>query len=421
MSMDFVSLLNDVVKRQKEQMVLLEQTVKYLADPKSAANLNLPRMTETDPIAINIIANLPGFIYWKNKESQYMGCNNNLARLSGLNDRTEMVGKTDYDFEWGKERAEQFRAADREVMRDKMTKIYEDRMSVKRSDGHYYYIRTEKMPLYEEGKVIGVLAVAFDITDQKILEEKLKEQKEISEQANLAKTEFIRNMEHDIRTPFIGIFGMANILWEQETDPMKKEYLGDITQSAKELLDYCNGILDFSKVSSGLFPLIEKKFNLSDLIENILKMETPAAKIKNLTLTSHLSEELPKIVVGDQYRLCRLLINLVSNAVKFTKEGQISINVELINKTEETFLIRFVIKDTGEGIPLENKNYIFEKFSRLSPSNKGLYKGSGLGLMIVKQFIEEMKGEIDLKSKLGEGTEFICTIPFKIPLTSDFV
>jgi two-component system, OmpR family, aerobic respiration control sensor histidine kinase ArcB len=421
MSTDLVSLLNDVVKRQKEQMVLLEQTVKYLADPKSAAHLNLPRMTETDPISINIIANLPGFIYWKNKESQYMGCNNNLARISGLNDRTEIVGKTDYDFEWGKERAEQFKSADREVMRDKMTKIYEDRISVKRPDGHYYYIRTEKMPLYEEGKVIGVLAVAFDITDQKILEEQLKEQKEISEQANLAKTEFIRNMEHDIRTPFIGIFGMANILWEQETDPMKKEYLGDITQSAKELLDYCNGILDFSKVSSGLFPVVEKKFNLFDLIENILKIEIPAAKTKNLILTSHLSEELPNIVVGDPYRLCRLLINLVSNAVKFTKEGKISINVELINKTDETFLIRFVIKDTGEGIPLENQNYIFEKFSRLSPSNKGLYKGSGLGLMIVKQFIEEMKGEIDLNSKLGEGTEFICTIPFKIPLTNDFV
>ncbi len=350
-----------------------------------------------------------------------MGSNNNLAKLSGLNDRREIVGKTDDDFEWGKERAEQFRAADQEVMRDKMTKIYEDRMPIKRPDGHYYYIRTEKMPLYEEGRVIGVLAVAFDITDQKILEEKLKEQKEISEQANLAKTEFIRNMEHDIRTPFIGIYGMANILWEQETDPMKKEYLGDITQSAKELLDYCNGVLDFSKVSSGLFPLIEKKFNLPNLIENILKMEIPAAKTKNLSLTSHLSEELPKIVIGDQYRLCRLLINLVSNAVKFTKEGKISINIELINKTDETFLIRFVVKDTGEGIPLENQNYIFEKFSRLSPSNKGLYKGSGLGLMIVKQFIVEMKGEIDLKSKLGEGTEFICTIPFKMPLTNDFV
>ncbi|OJA01048.1 hypothetical protein BEV13_00805 [Rickettsiella grylli] len=147
----------------------------------------------------------------------------------------------------------------------------------------------------------------------------------------------------------------------------------------------------------------------------------PAAKNKNLVFTSHLSSDLPKIVVGDRYRLCRLLINLVSNAIKFTKVGQVSIHVELLDKTDDTYLIRFIIKDTGEGISLEQQNVIFEKFSRLSPSNKGLYKGSGLGLIIVKQFIEEMKGEIDLQSTLGEDTDFICTIPFKLPLTDDFV
>ncbi|WP_218813353.1 PAS domain-containing sensor histidine kinase [Rickettsiella endosymbiont of Dermanyssus gallinae] len=373
-----------------------------------------------DPIATNIIANSPGFIYWKNKKGQYMGCNNELARISGLNDRSEIVGKTDDDFEWGKGQAEQFRAADLEVMHDKCVKVYEDRMPIKKPDGHYLYIRTEKRPLYEDGKIIGVVANAFDITDQKVLEEKLKEQKEISEQANLAKTEFIRNIEHDIRTPFNGIWGVIHLLWEQETDPFKKELLGDVTQCAKEFLDYFNEMFDFSKISSGLFPVMEKKFNLQKLLDSVLKMEMPAAKNKNLPLSSYLSKDLPQIVMGDHYRLCRLLINLVSNAIKFTKEGQVSIHVKLLNKTDDSYLIRFTIKDTGEGIPLEQQNHIFEKFSRLSPSNKGLYKGSGLGLGIVKQFIEEMKGEIDLKSKLGEGTEFICTIPFKIPLTNDF-
>ena len=305
-------------------------------------------------------------------------------------------------------------------MRDKDTKVFEDRIPIKRPDGHYYYIRTEKKPLYKDGKMIGVSAVAFDITDQKILEEELNEQKTIAEQANLIKTEFIRNMEHDIRTPFNGVWGMANFLWEQETDPLKKEYLGDITQSAKELLDYCNGILDFSKVASGLFPITEKKFNLLNVVESVLKIEMPAAKNKNLHLDLHLSKDIPKIVVGDHYRLCRLLINLVSNAIKFTKKGQVSIDVKLLNKTDDAYLIRFTIKDTGEGIPIEQQSYIFEKFSRLSPSNKGLHKGSGLGLIIVKQFMEEMKGEIDLKSTLGEGTDFICTIPFKVPLTEDF-
>jgi two-component system, OmpR family, aerobic respiration control sensor histidine kinase ArcB len=419
MSTDLVSLLKGIIEQQKSQMVLLEQTVKYLTDSKNASSL--PMAIGTDPIAVNIIANLPGFIYWKNEKGQYMGSNNNLAKISGLNDRTEIVGKTDSDFEWGKSFAEQFRADDLKVMHDKITTVFENRMPIKRPDGYYYYIRTEKMPLYEDGKIIGVLAVAVDITDRKILEEKLSEQKAISEQANLLKTEFIRNMEHDIRTPFNGVWGIANFLWEQETDPLKKEYLGDITQCAKELLDYCNGILDFSKISLGLFPIMEKKFNLLNVIESVLKIEMPAAKNKNLSFTSDLSTDLPKIVIGDRYRLSRLLINLVSNAIKFTKEGQVSIHVELLDKTDDMYLIRFTIKDTGEGISLDQQNYIFEKFYRLSPSNKGLYKGSGLGLIIVKQFIEEMQGEIDLKSTLGKGTHFICTIPFKIPLTDDFV
>ncbi|WP_081441652.1 PAS domain-containing sensor histidine kinase [Rickettsiella grylli] len=417
MSMDLVSLLKNVIEQQKGQMVLLEQTVNYLTNSKDAS---IP-MVEADPIAANIIANLPGYIYWKNEEGRYMGANNNLAKVSGFNDRTEIVGKTDGDFEWGKDLAEQFRKDDLEVMRDQVTKVFENKMTHKRPDGHYYYVRTEKMPLYENGKIIGVLAVAVDITDQKLLEEKLNEQKAISEQANLLKTEFIRNMEHDIRTPFHGVWGMASFLWEQETDPLKKEYLGDITQCAKELLDYCNGILDFSKISLGLFSITEKKFNLLNIIESVVKIEMPAAKNKKLTFTSHLSTDLPKIVVGDRYRLRRLLINLVSNAIKFTKVGEVSIHVELLDKTDDTYLVRFIIRDTGEGISLEQQNIIFEKFSRLSPSNKGLYKGSGLGLIIVKQFIEEMKGEIDLKSKLGEGTDFVCTIPFKIPLTDDFV
>jgi PAS domain S-box-containing protein len=421
MSNNLVSLLKDCIEKQKGQIVLLEHAIKHLTDNLASKDNSIFSSDIEDPILLNIIANLPGFIYWKNKNGQYMGSNNNLAKISGLNDRTEIVGKLDSDFGWGKGMADQFRADDQEVMHDKIVKIFENELPIKRADGHYYHIRTEKMPLYEDGKVVGVLSVAVDITDQKILEEKLKEQQEISEQANLIKTEFVRNMEHDIRTPFSGIWGMANILWKQEEHPLKKEYLGDITQCAKELLDYCNGILEFSKISLGLFPLMEKKLNLCNVIESILKIETPAAKNKNLFLTSLLSNDLPKIVIGDRYRLFRVLVNLVSNAIKFTKEGRVSINVKFISKTEKEFLIRFSIKDTGEGIPLDKKNYIFEKFSRLSPSNMGLYKGSGLGLIIVKQFIEEMGGEIDLKSIPGKGTNFICTIPFKIPLTEDFI
>ncbi len=150
-------------------------------------------------------------------------------------------------------------------------------------------------------------------------------------------------------------------------------------------------------------------------------MELPTAKLKQLELKTHYDSSIPPVLVGDRYRLHRILINLMSNAIKFTKKGHVTLRALLCNKTTHSALIRFIIEDTGIGIPDDKKEYIFETFSRLTLSNTGLYKGVGLGLRVVKQFMHEMDGEIDLVSDVGQGTQFICTIPFNIPLTNDFV
>ncbi|WP_267256346.1 ATP-binding protein [Coxiella endosymbiont of Ornithodoros maritimus] len=126
-------------------------------------------------------------------------------------------------------------------------------------------------------------------------------------------------------------------------------------------------------------------------------------------------------LIGDRYRLHRILINLLSNAIKFTVQGYVKLKVNLVRKTGKFVIVRFIVEDTGIGIPKEKQEYIFEKFSRLSLSNKGFYKGIGLGLRIVKQFMHEMEGEIDLISEYEKGTQFICTISFKLPLSDDFV
>lgn len=369
-----------------------------------------------------IISKMPGYIYWKNRKSEYMGCNELLAKFSRLRSPADIIGKTDYDFEWGKEQADQFVHDDQQVMQTGKNLITEHELPAKREDGRNLYVRTEKMPFYDkEGKIAGVLAIAVDITDQKELEHKLKEEKNKAEQANQVKTEFMRNMEHDIRTPFNGVWGMANYLAEIEEDPKKKEYLTDITQCAKELLDYCNSILDFSKIEAGALPVLEKKFDLEKVIEGIIKVELPAATHKKLKLISKYAPDMPKIVIGDGYRLHRILINLISNSIKFTMEGYIELSIAVIKKSEHSVLIRFIVEDTGIGIPEDKQEFIFEKFSRLSQSNKGFYKGLGLGLRVVKQFMHEMNGEIDIVSEVNKGTQFICTLPFKLPLTEDYV
>lgn len=369
----------------------------------------------------SIIANMPGYIYWKNQRSEYMGCNNNLAYISGLKNRNEIIGKTDYDFEWGKEKAEEFRKDDQLVMEKKTRYITDYKLSVKREDGNFIHVRTEKMPLYDlEKNVIGVLAIALDITDQKILEENLRLQKEKIEQLSEAKTEFIRNMEHDIRTPFSGIYSLTKMLEESEENPEKKYTLSAITQCAKELLDYCNGILDFSKIESKTFPIIDKKFNLEKLIQNLIAMEKTAALQKNLKLIFDYPENLPVIFIGDEYRISRILVNLLSNAIKFTNQGFVKIFIEIprvIN--DKNIIMQISIEDTGIGIPKEKINYIYEKFTRLSPSNEEKYKGMGIGLSIVKRLINEIEGEIEAASTPGKGSVFTCTFPLRIPLVDD--
>lgn len=251
-----------------------------------------------------------------------------------------------------------------------------------------------------------------------LLETKLQEAIEQAKQADTIKTEFVQNIQHSIRTPFNGVWGLASILYEQEADPQKKEYLRNISECAKELLDYCNVLLDFSKADSGLLPLTAKKFKLKDVINKIVAKTRPAAKCKGLRLVINFAENIPEIIVGDDHRLHEILLHLMNNAIKFTSKGFVSLTVKPIRKSKnhETIL-QFIVKDSGAGIPEEKQQYVYEQFTRLIPANKGTYKGLGLGLTIVKQFMQDLGGEIEVKNHLRKGSAFTCTIPFKLPLT----
>lgn len=370
-----------------------------------------------------IIENMPGYIYWKNLNSQYMGCNNNLAKISGLKNRKEIIGKTDYDFDWGNGQANQFRADDLYIINNKAKLVTEHELPIRREDGHFLNVRTEKIPLYNESKeVTGILAIAIDITEQKILEQKLIEEMEKTKELNAAKSNFIRNMEHDIRTPFNGAYSIAKILEEKEENHEKKELLGIIRDCSKELLDYCNSIIDFSAIESGLQPIVTKKLDLKRLIDSILKMEKPPATKKGLKIYIDYPHDVPNIIVGDAYRLQRILLNLVSNAIKFTEKGYVKIAIKVVSQPNaKNIILRFFVEDTGIGIPEDKKNFIFETLTRLSPSNQAKYSGSGLGLSIVKHLVEELNGEIELKTCLGKGTIFVCTLPFILPLVNEIL
>lgn len=370
----------------------------------------------------SIIDHLPGSIYWKNKEGVYLGRNltsaESLKSMGFLWREEDIVGKTDHDL-FSKELADQFRNHDLQIMDNEQASSHEEVVSLK--TGKTITQLSTKAPFYDDkGMVAGIVGNTVDITYLKEIQAELNDAKNKAEAANTLKTAFIRNMEHDIRTPFSGIYSVATVLEESETDNNRKRFLNAIVKCAKELLDYCNGILDFAKIETGILPIIAKKFDLNKLIEGVIAMETPAAEAKKIDIIYEYGKDVPYILIGDNYRLQRILLNLTSNAVKFTQEGYVKIKVNLAKKLDDKKLVlRLSIKDTGIGIPQDLQMNVYEKFNRLNPSNQGFYKGAGLGLSIVKQFISEMSGEIDLKSDVNIGSTFMCTLPFDLPLIDE--
>jgi signal transduction histidine kinase len=222
-------------------------------------------------------------------------------------------------------------------------------------------------------------------------------------------------MEHDIRTPLSGIEGLAALLDMTETDPERKSCLTGIIDCVHELLSYCNSILDFSQISQGTLPLLDETFSVRAILGKIMAIERPAAKMKNLDLTMTVTGDLPERIIGDPRRLQQILINLVSNAIKFTHQGGIYLSIQQEQSPDDREVyIAFSIKDTGIGIARDKHEVIYEKFSRLWPANSGEYPGLGLGLQIVKQFITEMRGTITLDSEPGKGSTFTCRLPFRV-------
>lgn len=364
----------------------------------------------------NILENLPQYVYWKDSNLAYKGCNRNVSDYLGLPSPYAVIGKTDEDFGWSKDRVEALKLVDEQILKKGKISVVED--VIPHQDGTLRVMLTSKQPLRDEnGSIMGILGISTDITDQQEMQDSLDNARLRAEEADRVKTQFIRNMEHDLRTPFNGIYSTSAYLIESEQDPMRKELLQGIHESAKELLDYCNAILEFSKTTQSERPLVVKRFSMQEQLDTLSKMLRPSALDKSLEFMCICERDVPQILMGDAYRLLRILINLVGNAIKFTAEGKVIVQVRKLKlKNEQEVIIGITVQDTGIGIPAEKCQFIYERFARLEEANKGFNKGLGLGLSIVKQFMDDMRGELSCETEENKGTTFICVLPFKIPL-----
>lgn len=242
----------------------------------------------------------------------------------------------------------------------------------------------------------------------------LVQQKKALEEESRAKSEFIINIIHDIRSPLTGIAGLAHHLAEKTIKPEEKEYARVIQEGSAQLLDLLNTVINTKEAFKQDRKVVKKSFSLTQVLEKLRELEEPSVLEQNLKLEVDMDENLPSMLIGDQLKLERILLNLVSNAVKFTREGLIKIKIRLISQVKDQAHIEFSVSDNGIGIPIDQQEKVFKRYFKGNFSEKPKYSSHGLGLSIVQKYVKLLGGEISLKSKEGEGTTFSFVLPMRV-------
>ncbi len=281
----------------------------------------------------------------------------------------------------------------------------------KLNGGHYVSeVTLTRIPSDAEASVFCVFR---DVSKNKAIEKKLKDAFDLAESANIAKSNFLANVSHEIRTPMNSIIGYSDLLVASEISQKQKSQVQAIRSSAKDLLVIINDILDYSKIEAGQLSLNANVFNLNELFQNLyLRVETLIKK-KNLNFICNIPQELQTWYFGDSVKLLQILINLVGNAIKFTKEGKIEVNCKEVSNKNGFTIIHFTVKDTGIGIAKDQFNSIFSRFTQVDNSSSRKLGGTGLGLSISQELTQFMGGEIGFDSEENLGSEFWFTIRLK--------
>ncbi|GEM_PF-2046564 len=291
---------------------------------------------------------------------------------------------------------------------------------LKHKNGSVVYMEARWNPVYRDNHIYaGVRFSTRDVTERKMAEQQVNQALKEAEEATKSKSVFLANVSHEIRTPLNGILGLNHLMAKTDLNEKQEDYTKKIDKSAQNLLVIINDILDFSKVEAGKMYLELAEFDLNDILENIKDLIEVRAIEKGIVLNIRIDNKIPTYLVGDALRLEQILLNLMSNAVKFTSKGEVNLLLSLKKKTKEQVTIEFEVNDTGIGMTEEQLNRLFEPFMQADQSTTRVYGGTGLGLSITYKLIEMMQGKIEVSSKINEGSCFAVALTFEYTIKSN--
>lgn len=287
---------------------------------------------------------------------------------------------------------------------------------LKRRDGQKIHLSVSNSLYNDDQGNRFVVSVINDITEKKKAEADLLEAKQAAELAAHAKAEFLSNMSHEIRTPMNAVIGLTELLLQGTEPEMNRKYLESIKYSADNLLVIINDILDFSKIESGKIHLERINFSIRNTVDQLIKTLSYKAEEKGLKLISDISADVPAVLIGDPFRLNQILLNLSGNALKFTREGEVTIRIRVVEREASNCKLNIEVIDTGIGIPDEKLDAIFESFTQAYTDTTRLFGGTGLGLAISRNLARLQVGDIRVQSEVGKGSTFRIEIPYEISL-----
>ncbi len=415
-SIHFIKNYGTLVRDEKGHPQSLIGINFNISDRKQAENAILT----SQKFLQTVLDTFPLSVFWKDRNSVYLGCNRNFLKDAGLDSVADIIGKTDYEMPWGQTEADSYRQYDRQIMDNDESKIGIIETQLQ-ANGDRIWVEINKLPLYDlKGEVIGILGTYQDITERKQAEEELQHTNQELIRATKLKDEFLANMSHELRTPLNAILGLTEALQEEiygDINDLQIQALQTVEKSGNHLLELINDILNLAKIEAGQVELNYSSASISSLCASSLNFIKQQATKKQIQIDMHLQPNLPEIQL-DERRIKQVLINILNNAVKFTANGgHIKLEATKLSHVSEHTqehtqeYLQISITDTGIGISPENIQKLFKPFIQIDSALNRKYEGTGLGLSLAKQIIELHGGTIGITSEIGVGSCFTIELP----------